>query len=92
MILSFDKLLENNLKKLADNIKDEIDLKKYIKKYEEYINFSLKDLLINCGDEEIKGLFFYFSKVSKKNNQNLDDESKEIIKENVFNKIYKILP
>ena len=92
MILSFEKLLENNLKNLANKIRDEMNLKKYYKKYEEFINFSLKDLLINCGEEEIKGLVFYFSKVSQKNDQNLDDESKEIIKENVFNKIYKILP
>jgi len=68
MILSFDKLLDNNLKKSSKSIIEEINFKKPIKRYKEEINYSLKDLLINCGEEEIQGLVYYFSnKLGKKN-------------------------
>jgi len=68
MILSFDKLSDNNLKKLSKSIIEEINFKKPIKRYKEEINYSLKDLLINCGEEEIQGLVYYFSnKLGKKN-------------------------
>jgi len=94
MTISFDKVLDNDLKELANNLIDEINLKKTIKKYEEDINYSLKDLLINCGKEKIQGLVYYFSNKLK---ENYSDEKyrknlKENIKENVYNKIYKILP
>ena len=105
MILSFNKLLDNNLKKLSKSIIEEINFKKPIKRYKEEINYSLKDLLINCGEEEIQGLVYYFSnKLGKKEycndyyNDYYSDNKKsqkalyENIKENVFNKIYKILP
>jgi len=68
MILSFDKLSDNYLKKLSKSIIEEINFKKPIKRYKEEINYSLKDLLINCGEEEIQGLVYYFSnKLGKKN-------------------------
>ena len=53
MILSFDKLLENNLKILANNLIDEMKLEKSISDYP-HINYALRDLLINCGEEEIQ--------------------------------------
>jgi len=37
-----------------------------LKNYED-INYSLKDLLINCGEEEIQGLIYYYSNKFKKN-------------------------
>ncbi len=61
--------------------------------------YSLKDLLINCGDEEIQGLIYYFSQELNKNDDELNNEEfKKInidekqLKEKVINKIYKILP
>ena len=97
IILSFDKLLDNDLKRISGNLLDEIKLKKTINKYKK-INYSLKDLLINCGEEEIQALIYYFSVESKKddNDDNEDQKEKKIdeekLKENVINKIYKILP
>ena len=97
MVLSFEKLLANDLKNISKNIIDEIKLKVAIKKYKD-INYNLKDLLINCGNEDIQALIYYFSKESKKreNQDNEEQEENKIdkdkIRENVFNKIYKILP
>ena len=100
MHLSFDKLLDNQLKIISKNLIEEINLTNTINKYNK-INYSLMDLLINCGDEEIEGLIYYLNKVPKiKNNEynNYDekyDEEKineDILKENIIDKIYKILP
>ena len=97
MVLSFDKLLDNDLKKIFKNLKDDIKLRDTIKKYKN-INYSLRDLLINSGDEDIQAMIYYFGKITKmENNENneVQDENKiniEKIRENVINKIYKILP
>ena len=100
MVLSFDQLLDNELKALSKNLIDKMNFRRALKKYED-INYSLKDLLINCGEEEIQGLIYYYSNKFKKkdnNNDNLFDNKKEKelleenIRENVYNKIYKILP
>jgi len=94
MILSFDKLLENDLKILSNNLIGEMNLERSISDYPN-INYELKDLLINCGEEEIQGLIYYYCNKSKKNDNDLKitkKESLEAIKENVYNKIYKILP
>ena len=64
------------------------------------INYSLKELLINCGKEEIQGLIYYFNKESKKKDDESNEELKEkeknieekALEENIYNKIYKILP
>lgn len=71
IILSFKKLLDNDLKILSQKIIEKIQLKSTIDSYKNKINFSLKDLLINCGTEEIQGLIFNFSKVSKLSNNEL---------------------
>ena len=97
-ILSFDKLVDNQLKLIAKNLIDEIKLINAVDKYK--INYSLKDLLINCRNEEIQGLIYYYSKESKKNEDdeiNNEESKKEnidenLLKEKVINKIYKILP
>ena len=96
MILSFDKLLENDLKILSNNLIGEMNLERSISNYPN-INYELRDLLINCGEEEIQGLIYYYCNKSKKNENDNDlkskkKESMEAIKENVYNKIYKILP
>ena len=99
MILSFDKLLDDYMKRISENLIKEFRFEKTISMFTE-INYSLKDLLINCGDEEIQALIYYFSKELKKKDreENEDDEKRKndetekIIKEKVYNKIYKILP
>ena len=97
-VLSFDQLLDSRLKKISASLIKDIKIKNTISLYEN-VNFSLKNLLINCGDEEIQGLIYYCSKDTKKdandnnNNEIKDDKiSESMIRENVFNKIYKILP
>ena len=98
IILSFDKLLDNNLKRISTNFMNELKLRELLKKYRN-INFSIRDLLINCGEEEIQGLIYYYSKEARKNNSDDNEEQQEnnvvdekALKENVINKIYKILP
>ena len=99
MNLSFGKLLDNNLKTISKNIIEELNLKDSINEYNDEINYSLRDLLINCGKEEIEGLIYYFSKDSKKHGNDEENEegneeniNEDEIKENVAEKIYKILP
>ena len=101
MILSFDKLLSDELKRISKNLIEDIKLEKTINNYNNdnnNINYVLKDLLINCGDEEIQSLLYYFSNEAKKNDNDDNEEEKEIkidektLRENVIGKIYKILP
>ena len=103
LILTFDNLLDSskdsNLKKISRDLIDEFNFKKYIAKYKK-INYSLEDLLINCGDEDIQGLIYYFNNELKKGDKEQDDDEKkelkaedeEKIKNQVISKIYKILP
>ena len=99
MNLSFDKLLDDDLEKKSENIVNDISLNEAIKNFKksvEDVNYSLEDLLINCGDQEIRGLIYYYSTVYKKS-ENDDNEKKENIdeielKKKVIDKIYKILP
>ena len=99
LILTFDNLLDDNLKNISKNLIDEINFKKLIGKYKK-INYSLEDLLINCGDEDIQGLIYYFSNELKKGDDDVENEEKnekkqkveEIIRNQVISKIYKILP
>ena len=99
MILTFDNLLDRDLKIISRNLIEEINFKKCIAKYKK-INYSLEDLLINCGDEDIQGLIYYFKNELKKGDEEQDNEEKkekkaeveEKIKNQVISKIYKILP
>ena len=97
-ILSFDQLLDPRLKNISRKLISDIKLRQTINLYEN-ANYSLKNLLINCENEEIQGLNYYFSKEGKKdgketeNNESKDEQiSEEMIRENAINKIYKILP
>ena len=100
MIVSFDKLLDNRLQLISKNFIEDINLKNRAEIYKfSDINYLLKDLLINCGDEEIQGLFYnfyYLYKESNKENENEEQKEENIdenkLKEDVVNKIYKILP
>ena len=87
MKITFDKLLDFDQKLLAQNLIEEINFKYYIEKYP--INYVLKDLLINCGKEEIEGLIYNLFIELKKNNNKINENE---INERVCNKIIKILP
>ena len=96
---SFDALLNDNLKKISNNIIEEFGFNYNIKKYEE-MNYSLQDLLINCGNEDIQGLIYYFYlEIKNKDNEIDDDEDiikekidENLLREKIVNKVYKILP
>ena len=99
MILSFSKLLDKNIKLLANNLIDEIQIESSINNYkDDDINYSLKDLSINCGKDEIQGLIYYLSKGIKQKDEPYNNEKQvkklndNEVKEKVVNKLYKILP
>ena len=96
MNLSFDKLLDDDLKKLSDNIIDDIELNSSIDYYKNKANYALEDLLINSKDQEIRGLIYYYSKINKKKSNDYGNNKEKINEENlskiVIDKIYKILP
>ena len=97
LILSSENLLDDDLKKKSENIINGINLKGDIEDFEkENANYSLKDILINCEDQDLQGLIYYYSNYYKKN-ENVGSKKKENIDENelkekVIDKIYKILP
>ena len=76
MNLSFEKLLDDDIKRISTNLIDEVKLRKSIDKCKK-INYSLKDLLINCDDEKIQVLIYYFSKELKKNEDEDNEEQKK---------------
>ena len=78
----FDKLLDDEQKMLVEIIIKEINLKKFIEK--KRINYALKDLLINCGEEEIGGMIYNIYLNYKK-------EGKEIKKGEIKQKVYSII-
>ena len=99
MILSSDRLLNDDLERISRNLIDEIRLERTINTYNEdneKLNYSLGDLLINSGEGEIQSLIYYFSNETKKNNDDEEEKQSKIdekkLKENVIAKIYKILP
>ena len=90
MKITFDRLLDNKNIILARKIIEEINFKYNIDKYQKKINYALKDLLINCGKEEIQGLIYNISLEFKIKNNNKIDENE--VRERIFNKISKMLP
>ena len=78
----FDKLLDDEQKMLVEIIIKEINLKKFIEK--KRINYALKDLLINCGEEEIGGMIYNIYLNNKK-------EGKEIKQGEIKQKVYSII-
>ena len=87
MKISFKDLLNNNQKELQKKIINEIRLKEEIKKEHSRINYDLNHLLINCSEQEIGGLVYYYFLENKKETINEDD-----IKEQIYSKISNILP
>ena len=89
MKITFDQLLDNEQMRLTSKIIDEINFKYNIEKCQKQINYSLRDLLINCGTEEIEGLIYNYSIKNRNNNNKIDEEK---ITERVYDKISNILP
>ena len=94
--ISLNQLLDMETKKIAYKLIEEINLNNNIKKFKN-INYSLKDLLINTDDEDIKKLIYYLNLKSQNNddeidNEELNSENENRIREYVINKFYKILP
>ena len=89
MIITFDKLLDKEQISLAKIIIDEINFEYHLNENRKLINYKLKDLLINCGKEEVEGLVYYFSTEIKKKKNKIDEN---IIKEKIFYKIINMLP
>ena len=86
-LISFSQLIDENQKKIADIIISELDMKKYEDKLKYKINYRLKNLLIGCHREHILGMIYY---ELDSNEKSIKDE--KIVKENIFKKIYKLLP
>ena len=86
MILSFSQLISKKQEELAKLIVDEFDVNKFANELKYKVNYRLRDLLIGCHIEDILGMIYY----------ELDSNEKEIddnkIKNNIFNKIYKLMP
>jgi len=98
MNLSFIELLDSNLKIISNKLIAEFNLQKTIENSGD-VNYSLEELLINCKDDEIRGLIYHFSIETHKegNDSDNEDEQEEKIdidglREKVIDKIYKILP
>ena len=91
MKITFDQLLDNDQSILTRKIINEIDLRDHIEDYQKQVMYNLRDLLINCGREEIEGLI-YNNYIEMKKNNNNSKINEELIKEIVYNKISNILP
>ena len=89
MKITFDQLLDQEQMRLTNKIRDEINFKYNIDKFQNQMNYSLRDLLINCGTEEIEGLIYNYSIKNRNNNNKIDEEA---ITERVYDKISNILP
>ena len=92
MRISFDKLLDNKQMMLTKRIMDEINFKYYVEKYQNQLNYQLKDLLINCWYEEIAAFIYQISINTKNNKKKIDESNENTISERVYNKISKMLP
>ena len=91
MKINFEKLLDDEQIVKTKRIIDEINLEYHIENFQKSaIKYNLKDLLINCGKEEIEG-FIYNLDIMKKKTENMNINEEEI-KEKLYNKIINLLP
>ena len=90
ILIKFNELLNDSQKKFTEELlKGDFNFRDKINQIDEEnkCNYSLKDLLIGCKDEDIQGLVYDFSKDIE-----IDENNKESIKSNVMKKIVKLLP
>ena len=85
--IGFSDLLDTKQKKLLGEILSEIRLKEEIRKEQSKINYDLNRLLINCCEQEIGGLVYYYFLENK--NEKIDEDN---IKDKIYSKISNILP
>ena len=91
MKITIEKLLDDEQIVKIKRIIDEINLEYYIENFQKSaFKYNLKDLLINCGKEEIEG-FIYNLDIMKKKTENMNINEEEI-KEKLYNKIINLLP
>ena len=94
VIISFDKLLDDNQKNLSYKILNQLKLKDCIKDASDNfkINYKIKDLLIGSKKEDILGLVYYFYSENNNNENNNSDKIEQVIEEKIFKNISKLLP
>ena len=94
VIISFDKLLNDEQKNLSTKILNKLNLKDNIKDaFENYkINYKIKDLLIGSKREDILGLVYYFYSENNNNENNNSDTIEQAIENKIFENISKLLP
>ena len=88
--ISFDKILKEELNIICKKLKNKMDLKNLLKKYDK-MNYELKDILINCKNEEIQKLVYYYS-IKLKEPTNEKKINEELLIEIMLNKITNIFP
>ena len=86
--VSFDNLLNDEMKKISMSIIEEINLNNIIKQYSK-LSYSLENLLINSSNKDIEGLIYHYFNIYQKSEKEINEKE---IKEYILNKIYKILP
>ena len=91
-LLDKDKKKNKNLTKLIEIIDGEIKLKETIKKEKSKFNYDLKNLLVNCNEQEVGGLVYYLYLKYANEREDNQKEIEEIIKEIVYTKISNLLP
>ena len=91
MKITFNALLDEDNKKFAENIIKEINLEND-NIINSKTNYNLKNLLINCGKEEIEGMVYNFTYKFKKNKPGQKNKQKENIIDIIYDKISNILP
>ena len=84
-IISFDNLLDDKTKQIANNI---LDLKKIFKNPKKKIKFNFENELINFYDEEIKSIISDY-KIKKEENTDIDEN---IIMDKVLENLAKVMP
>ena len=89
MQLSFNELLDDKQKELIDNIIKDIRLKDAIKNSKMKFNYDLNNSLINCNEQDIRGLIYYL-KIEAENKKT--DKIEQYIKERIYDKITILLP
>ena len=89
MQISFKDLLNEEQRKLQDEIINKIRLKEEIREKNKQLkfNYDLNQFLINCNEQDIGGLVYY--SYLENNNEKINEND---IKDNIYNKISKILP
>ena len=91
-LLDKDKEKNKNLTKLIEIIDGEIKLKETIKKEKSKFNYDLKNLLVNCNEQEVGGLVYYLYLKYANEREDNQKEIEEKIKEIVYTKISNLLP